>query len=97
MKRIVVLVMMMLCVAFVANVIAVPQSQRISTKTMLVDRNNDGKIDGVDVYDQNGKVMQRGYDTNNDMVIDRWEQTDENTGLPIVTKSDGAFELNKTN
>ena len=97
MKRIVVLVMMMLCVAFVANVIAVPQSQRISTKTVLVDRNNDGKIDGIDVYDQNGKIIQRGYDTNNDMVVDRWENTDKNTGLPLVTQSDGAFELNKTN
>jgi hypothetical protein len=95
MKRIALSVaVVMLCVVIAGVVFAVPQSQRISTKTMLADRNNDGKIDGVDVYDQNDKVMQRGYDSNNDMVIDRWEQTDENTGLPIVTPSDGAFELN---
>jgi len=97
MKKLAALVMVMLCVALTGTVLAVPQHERISTKTMLVDRNNDGKIDGVDVYDQGGKVMQRGYDTNRDMVIDRWEQTDENSGLLIVTGSDSAFELNKTN
>jgi len=97
MRRTAVLVIIALCAAFVGNVQAVPQHERISTKTMMVDRNNDGRIDGIDVYDQNGKVMQRGYDINQDMVIDRWEQTDENTGLPIVTASDGAFELNKRN
>ena len=59
----------------------------------MVDRNNDTKIDGIDVYDENGKVAKRGYDTNNDMVIDKWETYDENTGMPIATESDKAFEL----
>jgi hypothetical protein len=97
MRNTVLFVVVVLCVSVAAVAFAVPQSQRISTKTMLVDRNNDGKIDGIDVYDQNSKVMQRGYDTDNDMVVDRWEPTDEETGMPRVTESDGAFELNPSN
>jgi hypothetical protein len=94
MKRVFALaVVVAVCAIIAASVSAVPQHERISTKTMLVDRNNDGKIDGIDVYDQDGKIMQRGYDTNGDTVIDKWQPTDVNTGLPVVTESDNAYNL----
>lgn len=71
------------------------ESMKLSTKqkTVMVDRNNDGRIDGVDIYDENGKVVKRGYDDNNDKKVDRWETYDENTGMPIVTQSDGSYLL----
>lgn len=93
MKKVTVLVAIMLCIAFIGTALAVQQSQKLSTKQILVDRNADTRIDGIDVYDANGKVVKRGYDTNSDMVIDKWETYDENTGMPIVTESDKAFEL----
>ena len=96
MKKFVVSAVIMLCVCMAGSAFAVPQSQTVSTKqkVVLVDRNGDNRIDGVDIYDENGKVVKKGYDTNNDMVIDRCETYDQNTGLPIVTESDKAFELN---
>ena len=71
------------------------ESEHLSTKSknVMVDRNNDGKIDGVDIYDDSGKVVKRGYDTNGDGYVDVWETKDENTGMPIVTQSDKSFEL----
>ncbi len=71
------------------------ESRKYSTspKQALVDRNNDGKIDGVDIYDENGNVVKRGFDSDDNMTLDRWETYDENTGLPIVTESDAAFLL----
>jgi len=71
------------------------ESEHLSTKSknVMVDRNNDTKIDGVDIYDESGKVVKRGYDTNGDMKVDRWETYDENTGTPIVVESDQAFLL----
>lgn len=94
MRRLVLTVITLLCVAF-AGICLAAESQKLSTKqkSVMVDRNNDGKIDGVDIYDDSGKVAKRGYDTNNDMVVNRWETYDENTGMPIVTNSDEAFEL----
>ena len=59
----------------------------------MTDLNGDGKVDGVDIYDENGNVVKRGYDTNGDMKVDRWESIDSNTGLPIVVASDESFEL----
>lgn len=71
------------------------ESQKLSTKqkNVMVDRNSDGKIDGVDIYDENGNVVKRGYDSNNNMRVDRWQTYDENTGTPIVVESDEAFLL----
>ncbi|MDD5173520.1 MAG: hypothetical protein PHV48_01675 [Candidatus Omnitrophica bacterium] len=71
------------------------ESQKWSTgqKNVMVDRNNDGKIDGVDIYDESGKVVKRGYDSNGDMNVDNWETYDNNTGMPIVVESDKAFLL----
>lgn len=71
------------------------ESQKLSTsqKQAMVDRNGDGKIDGVDIYDESGKVVKRGYDSDGDMMVDNWEAYDENTGLPIVVESDAAFLL----
>jgi hypothetical protein len=82
-----------LLAAFAVPGFAVPPHEKVSTKQMLVDRNGDQKIDGIDVYDESGRVAKKGYDTNSDMVIDRWEAYDENTGTYIVTESDKAFEL----
>jgi len=71
------------------------ESQKWSTsqKSVMVDRNKDTKIDGVDIYDESGKVVKRGYDTDNNMRVDKWETYDENTGLPIVVASDEAYLL----
>jgi len=93
MKKFVALVMLMLCIVLTGVAFAAPQSQTVSTKQVLVDRNGDNKIDGVDIYDESGKVVKRGYDTNGDMVVEKWETYDENTGMPIVTESDRSFEL----
>ena len=94
MKRLVLAVVVLLFVVSIGICIAA-DSQHLSTKPkqVLVDRNGDGKIDGVDIYDDSGKVVKRGYDTNGDNFVDRWERYDENTGMPIVTESDKAFEL----
>ena len=66
-------------------------------REVKVDRNNDGKIDGVDVYNEQGKIVKKGYDTNGDMAPDRWETYDTNTGLPDVVKSDSAYNLGSNN
>ena len=94
MKKLIVLFVVLAVVLSVGISIAA-QSQKLSTKQKetMVDRNKDGKIDGVDIYDEKGKVIKMGYDTDNDMVVDKWDATDENTGMPIVTASDAAFEL----
>ena len=93
-KVIVLTIITLLCVAFAGECMAA-ESQKLSTsqKEVMVDRNNDGKIDGVDIYDESGKVVKRGYDSNEDMRVDRWETYDENTGTPIVVASDEAFLL----
>ncbi len=71
------------------------ESEKWSTgkKNVMVDRNNDGKIDGVDIYDESGKVVKRGYDSNENMRVDKWQTYDENTGTPIVVASDESFLL----
>ncbi len=69
------------------------ESQKLSTSQKMVDRNSDGKIDGVDIYDEKGNVIKRGFDTDGDMNVDSWQTYDENTGLPIVTESDSEFLL----
>jgi hypothetical protein len=93
MKKFAVLVTLIICMGLTGSVFSVPQSQTVSTKAVMVDRNGDTKIDGVDIYDENDKVVKRGYDTNGDMKVDRWETYDQNTGMPIVTDSDGSYEL----
>ena len=93
MKKFAIVAALILSVILTGAAFAVPQSQTVSTKQVMVDRNGDNKIDGVDIYDDSGKIVKRGYDTNNDMVVDKWETYDENTGMPIVTESDGSFEL----
>jgi len=95
MKKTAVLVALMLCVILAGAVFAVAQHEKLSTgeKQVLVDRNGDKRIDGIDIYNADGKIVKRGYDTNNDMIIDKWETYDENTGMPIVAESDKAFEL----
>jgi flagellar hook assembly protein FlgD len=94
MKKLVVLFVALAAIS-AAGVSMAAESQKLSTKgkMTMVDRNSDGKIDGVDIYDENGKVIRMGHDTDNDMVVDRWDATDDNTGVPIVTASDAAFEL----
>jgi len=84
-----------LAVLLSVGICTAAESQRLSTssKKVLVDRNIDGMIDGVDIYDDKGNVVKRGYDTNRDMKVDNWETYDENTGLPIVVQSDKAFLL----
>ena len=94
MKKLVVLFVALAVILFVGISVAT-ESQKVSTKqnAKMVDRNNDGKIDGVDIYDESGKVVKMGYDTNNDMVVDEWQTNNDNTGMPNVVASDEAFEL----
>jgi hypothetical protein len=58
-----------------------------------VDRNGDGTIDGVDVYNEENKLIRRGYDTNNDGVMESYQSYNPNTGLPDVVESDKSMEL----
>ena len=94
MKKLVVL-LVVLAVLLSVGICIAADSEHLSTKSknVMVDRNNDGKIDGVDIYDESGKVVKRGYDSNGDMKVDRWETYDENNGMPIVVESDGSFLL----
>lgn len=94
MSKVTVLLVVM-ALSLSAGICMAAESQRLSTrqKQVMVDKNGDGRIDGVDIYDGNGNVVKRGYDDNNDMMVDRWEAYDENTGTPIVTESDAAFLL----
>lgn len=95
MNKVMVVLVVMLAVIFASNLSMAAQSEHLSTKSKqsTVDRNSDGKIDGVDIYDESGKVVKRGYDDNGDMRVDRWQTYDENTGTPIVTQSDSAYLL----
>ena len=87
--------LVVLAVLLSVGICMAAESQKLSTspKQAMVDRNNDGKIDGVDIYDENGKVVKRGYDTDGDMKVDKWETYDQNTGTPIVVESDKSFLL----
>lgn len=96
MNKVAALAVIALCLILAGTVLAVSQCEKVSTSSgqqILVDRNGDTKIDGVDIYDETGKVVKRGYDVDGDMVVNSWETYDENTGMPIVTESDEAFEL----
>ena len=62
-------------------------------KEVMVDRDNDGVTDGVDIFNDVGKIIKRGYDTDGNKTVDRWQAYDGNTGMPIVTESDKAFLL----
>ena len=95
MKRIYVLIAVICLILAFAGICMAAESQHLSTKSkqVLVDRNNDGKIDGVDIYDDSGRVVKRGYDTDGDSRVDIWETYDQNTGMPIVTQSDKSFLL----
>lgn len=95
MRKLMLVVLIMLCVVYAGACMAAGETVRVTPtgKEVLVDRNKDGAVDGVDVYDTNGKVVRRGYDTDGDNYVDRWEKYDENTGMPIVVESDKAFEL----
>ena len=94
MKKVYAAVVILLCIAFAGSCIAA-ESEHLSTKSknVMVDRNGDNKIDGVDIYDESGKVVKRGYDTDGDSRVDIWETYDQNTGIPIVTQSDKSFLL----
>lgn len=95
MKKFAAWIVIVAVAALFAGICAAAESQKYSTKQKdaMVDRNGDGRIDGVDIYDESGKVVKRGYDTDNDMKVDNWETYDGNTGLPIVTQSDKAYLL----
>ena len=94
MKKLVML-LVVLAVLLPVGICIAADSEHLSTKSknVMVDRNNDGKIDGVDIYDESGKVVKRGYDSNGDMKVDKWETYDENNGMPIVVESDKSFLL----
>jgi hypothetical protein len=87
---------MLVCAAAYAqhcSVSAETKQEPVKGKTVQVDRDDDGAIDGVDLYDDDGRVVRRGYDHNRDGVMDSWQSYDPNTGLPNVVESDTRGEL----
>ena len=60
-------------------------------KEVPVDRNGDTKIDGVDVYDDQDRIVRKDYDDDGDGMNDRFLDYDPNTGMPMVTASDQEF------
>ena len=60
-------------------------------KEVPVDRNGDLKIDGVDIYDNDDRIVRKGYDDDGDGLNDRYLKIDPNTGMPMVTASDQEF------
>jgi hypothetical protein len=60
-------------------------------KEVPVDRNGDTKIDGVDVYDDQHRIVRKDYDDDGDGMNDRYLDYDPNTGMPMVTASDQEF------
>lgn len=70
-----------------------PGAGHAGHKEVDVDRNNDGVMDGKDVYDEGGRLVKRGYDDNGDRVMDRWQTYDQNTGLPNIVPSDAYSDI----
>jgi hypothetical protein len=71
-----------------------PQGQVVKArkyKEVPVDRNGDTKIDGVDIYDNDGKLVRQGYDDDGDGMNDRYLDYDPNTGMPMTAASDQEF------
>ena len=73
---------------------AQPQGEMVKARKyreVPVDRNGDLKIDGVDIYDNDNRLVRQGYDDNGDGLNDRYLDIDPNTGMPMVTASDQEF------
>ena len=73
---------------------AAPQGEMVKAKKyreVPVDRNGDLKIDGVDIYDNDNRLVRKGYDDDGDGLNDRYLNIDPNTGMPMVTASDQEF------
>jgi len=51
-----------------------------NVKAVVVDRNNDGIMDGVDEFDKGGRIIRKGYDTDADGQCETWETYDPDTG-----------------
>ncbi len=62
-------------------------------KVVNIDKDNNGVIDEKEIYNEEGKIVRKGYDTNGDGVMERWQSYDPNTGLPNIVGSDTAGEL----
>jgi hypothetical protein len=71
-----------------------PQGQIVKArkyKEVPIDRNGDTKIDGVDIYDNDEKLVRQGYDDDGDGMNDRYLDYDPETGMPMVTATDQEF------
>lgn len=62
-------------------------------KVVEVDSDKDGIVDMLDIFNLQGKLIRREYDTNGDRVMDRYQNYNPNTGLPDVVASDKMGEL----
>lgn len=60
-------------------------------KEVPVDRNGDTKIDGVDIYDNDNRLVKQGYDDDGDGMNDRYLDYDPETGMPMVASTDQEF------
>jgi hypothetical protein len=73
---------------------AAPQGEVVKAKKykeVPVDRNGDLKIDGVDIYDNDNRIVRKGYDDDGDGMNDRYLDIDPNTGMPMTAASDQEF------
>ncbi len=52
--------------------VATPRMQQITAKEIKLDRNYDGKIDRIEVYNEEGRVIRIEVDTTNDGKMNEW-------------------------
>lgn len=60
--------------------------QRIKPKEIKMDRNNDGKIDHIEIYDDKGTIIKVGNDTAGDGKINEWIYYEN--GIPVKGEKD---------
>ncbi|MFA6079111.1 MAG: hypothetical protein WC779_05135 [Candidatus Omnitrophota bacterium] len=46
--------------------------KQIVPKKVQMDTNYDGKVDRIEIYDEEGNIQRVESDTNNDTIIDEW-------------------------
>jgi hypothetical protein len=52
--------------------VATPRTQKVKAKEIKLDRNYDGKIDRLEVYDEKGRVVRIEADTTGDGKMNEW-------------------------
>ncbi len=60
--------------------------KQIVPKKVQMDTNYDGKVDRIEIYDDEGHISRVESDTNNDGIIDEWITFDK--GSPVKKEKD---------